>query len=277
MTTIDLPRHKLNGGFEWRSPQGPFTTVTDEQAAQFDEKGYFVFENAFSEDELAPVLDQLDRSEARAEQFLRDQEDERFGIGEAGAITFTPNLAHRKPALREFVRHEVFQGLCRDLIGPDVDLYWDQAVYKKPEKPRRFPWHQDNGYTFVDPQHYLTCWVALTDATEENGCPQVAPSLHRLGTLHHSYVEPLGWQIFDEAPAVEVAEVGKGGIVCFSSLTPHLTGPNTTEAVRKAYIVKFAPAGAEIVSDDGGDSVERKVVCEKPHVFPILRYGKLSG
>jgi phytanoyl-CoA hydroxylase len=276
MSTIDPPRHRLNEGFEWRSPQGPFTTITDEQARSFDEKGYFVFENAFTEDELTPVLDQLDRSEGRLEQFLLDQDDERFGIAEAGAITFTPNLAHRKPVLREFVRHPVFQGLCRDLVGPNVDLYWDQAVYKKPEKPRRFPWHQDNGYTFVDPQHYLTCWVALTDATEKNGCPQVATGLHRLGTFHHEYVEPLGWQIFDEAPSVEVAEVAKGGIVVFSSLTPHLTGPNTTDAVRKAYIVQFSPAGAVIVSDDGGRTTDRKPIVDQPHVFPILRGGDLA-
>ena len=40
------------------------------------------------------------------------------------------------------------------------------------------------------------------------------------------------------------AEVAAGGVVVFSSLTPHLTGPNTTDAVRKAYILQYAPAGA---------------------------------
>ena len=37
-----------------------------------------------------------------------------------------------------------------------------------------------------------------------------------------------------------------GSIVVFSSLTPHSTGPNRTGAVRKAYIVQFAPSGAEV-------------------------------
>jgi hypothetical protein len=61
-------------------------------------------------------------------------------------------------------------------------------------------WHQDNGYTFVEPQQYLTCWVALTDATEANGCPWVAPGVHKLGTLAHRYVEPLGFECFDDPP-----------------------------------------------------------------------------
>ena len=76
--------------------------------------------------------------------------------------------------------------MCADLIGPDVRLYWDQAVYKKPGTESPFPWHQDNGYAFVEPQQYLTCWVALTDATEDNGCPWVVPGLHRRGALAQS-------------------------------------------------------------------------------------------
>ena len=48
--------------------------------------------------------------------------------------------------------------------------------------------------------------------------------------------------------------MGKGGIVVFSSLTPHLTGPNTTDAVRKAYILQYAlPDGATIVTGDPAD------------------------
>ena len=122
----------------------------------------------------------------------------------------------------------MFCDLVHDLIGPDVRLYWDQAVYKKPGTRAPFPWHQDNGYTFVEPQAYLTCWVALTDATETNGCPRVVPGLHRGGTLAHRATD-LGFVCFDEPPSPPVdAPVRAGGIVVFSSLTPHATGPNLT-------------------------------------------------
>ena len=173
-----------------------------------------------------------------------------MAIAETGAITFTTHLVARDPVCRAFSANAVFTDLCADLIGPDVNLYWDQAVYKKPEKPRRFPWHQDNGYTFVEPQQYLTCWVPLTDATVENGCPQVAPGLHRMGTLRHRYVDPLGFECLSEHPMAEAAEVRAGGCVVFSSLTPHLTGPNTTNEVRKAYILQYAPEGALIQRGD---------------------------
>ena len=107
----------------------------------------------------------------------------REGISQLDAITFSAHLVVKSKTLRDFTRNPDFAELCRDLIGPDVNLYWDQAVYKKPENPRRFPWHQDNGYTFVLPQQYLTCWTPLTSATIQNGCPQIVPGVHRLGTL----------------------------------------------------------------------------------------------
>ena len=117
----------------------------------------------------------IDGFEAEADAFLAGRDGGRLSIAEAGAITFSAHLVGRRRVLARSRRHPLFTDLCADLVGPDVNLYWDQAVYKKPEKPRRFPWHQDNGYTFVEPQQYLTCWVALTDATVDNGCPQVVP------------------------------------------------------------------------------------------------------
>lgn len=274
MTSVEPSRHRLNTSFEWPTPTPPFTAITDAQAEHFDEHGFLVIDDVFSPDEIAAVTAVLDQRDAEVEAFLAGMENERFSIAEAGAITFAPNLAHRDDVLRSFATHPRLLGLCSDLVGDDVDLYWDQAVYKKPQKPRRFPWHQDNGYTLVDPQYYLTCWVALTDATVDNGCPQVAPGLHRLGTLEHHYIDPLGWQIFDEASDVEVAPVRAGGVVVFSSLTPHLTGPNTTPDVRKAYILQYSPAGAVIVSNDGGETIENRPVADGPHVFPVLRGGE---
>jgi phytanoyl-CoA hydroxylase len=196
----------------------------------------------------------------------------RVAIAESGAITFTTHLVARSEVLRALSLHPTIAGICADLVGPDVNLYWDQAVYKKPEKPRRFPWHQDNGYAFVEPQQYLTVWLALTDATLANGCPMVAPGFHRLGTIAHTYVDPLGWECLHDPDGALAAEVPAGGAVVFSSLTPHLTGPNTTDDVRKAYILQYAPAGAEILRGDphAGPPTGRDA-CDAPdRQYPVV-------
>ena len=266
-------RHPWNRSFLWQSSRGPFRRVTNEQARAYDEHGFFVVEDAFNAPTVAAVLEAIQPLEDATVAFLREQPDEKFLISDAKTITFSPHLVARSAFLRAFSASAVFRDLAHDLVGADVRLYWDQAVYKKPEQPRPFPWHQDNGYTYIEPQQYLTCWVALTDATVASGCPWVVPGLHRLGTLKH-WLTPLGFQCL-VAPADAVAVPARAGsIVVLSSLTPHCTGPNVTANVRKTYIVQFAPDGAVVLRghpDDGEPTRELQNAPERQYL--ILQHG----
>ena len=277
--TVELPDgarlHPWNRDFTWRTRSGPLRTLTPAEAAQFDRDGYVVLDGVLDATEVDAALAAIDPIEAQTDAYLKTRPDGRLAILESGAITFSVHLVTRSAELRRLAAHPAILGICHDLIGADVNLYWDQAVYKKPEKPRRFPWHQDNGYTYVEPQQYLTCWLALTNATEENGCPWVVPGLHRRGTLAHRFVEPLGYECFEHPPEAVAAPVHAGGIVVFSSLTPHLTGPNVTAAVRKAYILQYAPAGATILDGDpaSGPPSARRSCDVVERQFPVLRGG----
>jgi ectoine hydroxylase-related dioxygenase (phytanoyl-CoA dioxygenase family) len=273
--TADVRLHPWNLSFSWETPRGPFRALTTEQVEQFDREGYVVLDAVFDPAELAAILTVTDEADARTEDMLRNHEDGRFSVAQSGAITFAAHLVAQSQVAREFASHPTLAGVAADLLGPHVNLYWDQAVYKKPEKPRRFPWHQDNGYTFVEPQQYLTCWVALTDATVVNGCPQVVPGLHRLGTLQHDYVDPLGFECFSDPPDAVAAPVNAGGVVVFSSLTPHLTGPNTTDRVRKAYILQYAPTGAVALTGELDELALTRTPCDDPdRQFSVVRAGR---
>ncbi len=113
------------------------------------------------------------------------------------------------------------------------------------------PWHQDNGYTYVEPQAYLTCWIPLVDANLDNGCvwvmPGHAPPRHPRALGHRARLPLPARRESDGAVAVPARA---GSVVVFSSLTPHWTGPNTTDEVRSAYIVQYAPDGAEALRGD---------------------------
>jgi ectoine hydroxylase-related dioxygenase (phytanoyl-CoA dioxygenase family) len=260
--------HPRNVAFGWAAPRRPRRIVSDEQARAWNERGCFLLRDAFTPAEIAAVVAEIDPIEAKVAGILRAHPERKIFIAEDGNITFSTLLVRRSALLRAFTRHRVFGDLCHDLVGPDVRLYWDQAVYKKPERPGTFPWHQDNGYAYVEPQQYLTCWVALTDATRENGCPVVAPGLHRLGTLAHELTDA-GWRCLeDDPPDALLVEAPAGSIVVFSSLTPHRTGPNLGGAVRKAYIVQYAPDGA--VAWRGGDE-------PVPQDDPEHQYRVLAG
>jgi phytanoyl-CoA hydroxylase len=272
----DAVLHPWNRGFEWSLPAGPLTLLSSEQRDRFDESGWLVVPDVIGGADLEQLVAELDDLQAEVDERLARRQDERILISERGAITFAVHPVLRSDAARRLARHPVLLGLAADLLGPDVNFYWDQAVYKRPEKPRRFPWHQDSGYAFVEPQHYLTCWLALTDATVHNGCPWVLPGGHRSGTLLHTWVDPLGLECFDGATGAVPAEAAAGGAVVFSSLTPHYTGPNTTAAVRKAYIAQYAPVGIRILAGDpmAGEPVGRASAEDPDRQFPVLRQGQ---
>jgi ectoine hydroxylase-related dioxygenase (phytanoyl-CoA dioxygenase family) len=264
--------HPDSQDFAWQPPTGPFELLSPEQVRAYSEAGGFVLEDAFDAAEIAGVLEAIDPLEAEAETALAATAERSFGIARAGEIVFSPHLVARSRALEAFSRHPVFLQLTRELIGPDVRLYWDQLVYKKPDTAAEFPWHKDNGYTFLEPQQYLTCWVALTDATEANGCPWIVPGAHTRGTLVHKWTS-LGFECLQQPDGALALEVRAGSIAVFSSLTPHRTGPNRTDQTRKAYILQYAPDGA--VMYPRGD--EPRAADDPNWQYAILARGQAVG
>ena len=248
---MDFELHPWNREFVWLDHTGPFGFIAAEQARQFDELGYFVIEDAFDAPTVQQLADELASGDEQVKAFLERAPQGRFSVAGLDTQTVAPHAVTRSAFARQFCANDVLAGLARDLVGPDVRLYWDQSVFKQPSGAEPVLWHQDNGYTYVEPQAYLTCWIALTDATSENGCIAVMPGVHKHGTLAHRST-PIGEECWgDWAAAVEVP-VSAGSIVVFSSLTPHATKRNITDAVRKAYIVQYARDGAVALHGDPG-------------------------
>ena len=273
MTVIEPRPHPANVGFVWepitRAPQ----LLTVEQVRHFDEQGFVLVPDVIDADAITDVRDAIDRLEVFSPTYGRDIDGTHMEVANRDEITFTIHLVARCEPARRFAQHPALVGICHDLVGPDVRLYWDQAVYKKPEPNREFPWHQDNGYTYVEPQQYLTCWVPLVDATVDNGCPWILPGLHRGGTLVHE-VTPVGFQCLTDGTGAVPVEAAAGSVVVFSSLTPHRTGPNRTDAVRKSYILQYAPDGAEAIDTATGT---RTLQNDPVRQFPVLRNGAVPS
>ena len=250
-----LPRHpamEFTGSSKHPSllptrKDAPLQILSEEQADDLDHKGFTVVEEAFSAAEIGQLREEIDRLEEESVLRLKAQgKQPSRKISSIDKITFTSGLAQQSALARSFCASPFFQQVCHDVLNcDDVRLYHEQAVYKKPCPGRIFPYHQDNGYTFIEPLQYLTCWVALNDASAENGCPWFVPGLFRRGPLLHEFDERnSGWTISglrsDDAVCVPLKA---GSVAIFWSLTPHMTGPNNTESVRKAYICQYAPDG----------------------------------
>jgi phytanoyl-CoA hydroxylase len=255
-TTAEVRPHPLSRDFVWqeRAVAQP-RRLTAEQLRAFDAQGFIKLERVFTPAEIEAVTRAIDPLEADAEAKLREAGG-KVSISEADAITFTTHIVRKSPTLRDFAAHPAILDILHDLVGDDVRLYWDQSVYKKWQKPQEFPWHQDNGYTYIEPQQYLTLWLPLVDVDERNGCPWIAPGMHRLGTLAH-WATPIGLKCLEDAPGAVPVPAKAGDAIVFSSLTPHRTGPNLkTGTVRKAYILQYAHDPSVATYRDGRQAAQ---------------------
>ncbi len=231
----------------------------------FKEKGFFITKPMFSEAQLKGVRDEFDRLWA-------DNVAEAEKSGDAQAAAFAKNRpfvgqAHtRSPLLVDFVKAPIYLEACAKLIGPDADLYYNQAVLKVPEVGKRFGWHQDTGYLLTEPLTYVTAWTAIGPATLENGCVWVLPGSHKRGPITHVRNEAersLDVPVDDESGAVPV-EVEAGQVVIFDALLLHKSGANTSKNVRYAYVPQYHVP--KVVEKATG-----KLTGDQ---FPVLRGGK---
>ena len=181
---------------------------------------------------------------------MRHVEDAAFELplGDAGhgPLSYRPMMHLASEALAAAATDRRWAPIVLGLLGTDdARLYWEQAVAKPPQARTELPWHQDNGYTPLEPEEYLTCWLALDDADETNGCLWLIPGSHRQGTVaHHNGAGP--FRVGHDGPASDgvAVPVARGSVLAFSSLLLHRSGPNTTDRHRRAWILQYCGAAA---------------------------------
>lgn len=215
--------------------------ITEVQRKQYREQGYLIFESIFPAGEIDELRRRIDALDEERERKLRQFGQE--GISIPGQINFTASLAQKDEYIRRFSMQRAFVEIAAALLGPNVRVYWDQSVYKRPEAKRDFPWHQDNGYGPIEPLHYLTCWIALEDVAIDNGCIWIQPGTHRQGVVEHRQTEVGKQCYFGSDPGMPVP-LKKGGMAVFSSLLFHRSTANVSSSVRKGYILQYSETGA---------------------------------
>ncbi len=243
--------------------------INTAKIAQFRQQGFLITESAFNADELSALADDMDRLHRENLAAAQASGDER--AVERVKIQRSYEQVHEKSAVaRDFVRKPVFMEACRKLVGPDADLYYCQSVTKPAYRGRYFEWHQDSGYLVTDPLEYITCWVALTEATVENGCVWIIPGSHHWGLLEHVREDetmgkyPGMRAIFNDESGAMPVELAAGQVVIFSSLLLHKSGPNLSPTLRRGLVPQYHLPGIKNArtGQPAGD------------LFPVLRGGQ---
>jgi ectoine hydroxylase-related dioxygenase (phytanoyl-CoA dioxygenase family) len=134
------------------------------------------------------------------------------------------------------------------LLGPDVDCFLSQFIFKNPGA-RGQPWHQDSLYFPFEPDHQVGVWLAVTAATPTNGPLSVMPGSQREPVHEHvpdqrpdanlGYTEIVDYD-FNGAPQVLM---DAGDLLVFDSHLMHCSTDNESDGVRAAMVYHFASAG----------------------------------
>jgi len=167
-------------------------------------------------------------------------------------------LVEHDDLFRELALHENIVGVAEQVLGPDLKLFRNSLLLKPPSVGSAKGLHQDSPYWPIEPMALCQCWLALDNATPENGCLAVIPGLHKQGPLPHKQI-PDDFVIEEQAyeskkDEMTMAPVKAGGGVFFHSLTPHYTAPNISDHWRRAVALAYMSSKSTYTGD--GESPE---------------------
>jgi hypothetical protein len=146
-------------------------------------------------------------------------------------------------------RHRAILDAVEGLIGPNILVYTSTWFIKEPESPAIAAWHQDATYFGLRPYEHVTAWLALTDATAENGCMEFLPGSHLKGQQPHragvvaASVNRAGQAVvgaIDDAPAVH-APLRAGQFSLHHTLCLHRSQPNRSAGRRIGLAISYVP------------------------------------
>lgn len=221
-------------------------TLTDQQIENYRRDGFIQLDNVITGDALEQFRQAVEEA-VKLEDVPPDPKP-------AGHSTYgnlfiqRVNLWQRHTRVRPFVLSRRFGNIAARLMGLPARIWHDQALFKEPHHGVRTPWHQDTHYWPHRTQsHQTSIWIALRDATIQNGCMSFIPGTHTLDSL-----EPIDLinpeDIFDLAPQFKgikprTCELKAGSCTFHNGLTFHYAGPNRSNQMREAMVVIYMPDG----------------------------------
>jgi hypothetical protein len=159
------------------------------------------------------------------------------------------------PTMLKYVKHPKICGVLSQIAAAHLP-FWDGSVkcmqsmlFVKPPGFQGQAWHQDEVYIPTRDRSLVGAWIAIDDATIENGCLYVVPGSHRSGYLHPmaQHTDPDEFDFAPESQGVdenkEVAvEVKAGTLVFFNGYLLHRSKKNRSNVFRRVLVNHYMNA-----------------------------------
>jgi ectoine hydroxylase-related dioxygenase (phytanoyl-CoA dioxygenase family) len=147
------------------------TSLTVKQLKDYADQGYVSPINIFSLEEVAKIKNQIEYIEKKWPDTL-------IGLGR--------NNAHYiSPVFDQVCHNSKILDAVESIIGKDILVGGTTLFIKEPDKKGFVSWHQDAKYIGFKPHNWVTAWLAITDANEENGCMRMWPNSQKEKIQYH--------------------------------------------------------------------------------------------
>lgn len=225
--------------------------LSAEQVRQFDKDGFIGPFTMCSPEEMAVIRERVENEVLTATDTISpDARKDRY---------LDSRLVY------ELCTHPAIRERMVSLYGPDLLLFASSLFVKEPNYPE-FPWHCDGPYWPMQPKVGVTAWLAIDEATMDNGCVSFIPGSH-VEELRHT---PFGYDRMSDVkrrmgkvviqgrkadvsrldPSTAVHMVVKPGqFFLFAHNTVHCARPNRTTGRRTGLAIRVTVPQVRIRSD----------------------------
>ena len=213
--------------------------LTPTQVAAYEKDGYIQFHE--------PVLssDQFARLKAIFEEDLQRYTEPELDM-----------IHTRDSRLLEFLLSDEILDLVQPVVGPNIGLWASHLISKEPLTGKATPWHEDSAYwtgRISTMAGICTVWLAIDEATPENGSMAVIPGSQANGFSEYQPVDKDA-NIF--ASEIKPELINEDEAVYFS-LQPnqcslhegriiHGAKANTSAKRRAGYTMRYFPTTSKL-------------------------------
>ncbi|MXX26330.1 MAG: phytanoyl-CoA dioxygenase family protein [Caldilineaceae bacterium SB0668_bin_21] len=231
--------------------------LTEEQINRFWIDGYLTIGKILEEDEIELLRREYDYEFERARKgqnprfrnlSIEDTDDVEAKNQAESQMLQIMQMCEYNIHFRRLLYDDRILDMVEDLIGPNIQLFHDQALFKPAHHGGPVHWHQDNAYWKCSPPNLVSCWLTLDDVDIHNGAMQFIPGSHFQSVSHEdaaddSVLLDYGDNV-DKSRAAVIA-LPAGGVTLHHCQTLHYTAPNVTDNQRRAFAIHFMTPGTK--------------------------------
>ncbi len=235
--------------------------LTDAQVAHYHEHGYVSGIKLLEEDQVdalrAELAEWFNPDHAGRELWYEYHTNE---SNDPDTVLFHALGSWRiKPGFHDLLWNPAFTVAASQLLDGPVRFWHDQLFCKPARHGGVVAWHQDYSYwTRTRPMNHLTCWIALDDSQQDNGCLQYVPGSHRWDLLPITGLagdmvairEVLNDEQWHQLQNPVAIEVPKGYASFHHPLLVHGSFANRTDRPRRAVVINTFRDGTLSDSDE---------------------------